>query len=83
MRSHRISLVISEALGHLLRIPFTDAKKLRLIVLVSTLKYLPPITDMAKYLIWLAHKRGLPGRSNVDTFVSYLGPIARQCDLYS
>ena len=50
--SHRKSLVISEAVGHLLRIPFTDAKKLCLIVLVSTLKYLPPTT---KYLIWLAN----------------------------
>ena len=44
----------------LLRIPFTDAKKLRLIVLVSTLKY----------LIWLAHKRGISDKSNVDTFIS-------------
>ena len=75
--SHRNSLVISEAVEHLLRIPFTDAKKLCLIVLVSTLKYLLPITYMPKYLIWLPHKRGIPDKSNVDTFISYLRPITR------
>ena len=34
--SHRKSLIISEAVWHLLRTPFTDAKKLRIIILVST-----------------------------------------------
>ena len=36
--SHGKSLVISETLGHLLTMPFIDAKKLRLIVLVSILR---------------------------------------------
>ena len=48
----------------------------------TTLKYLPPITYMPKYLIWLAHKRGIPDTSNVDTFISYLEPITRQCDFF-
>ena len=78
--SHRKSLVISEALGHLLRIPFTDANKLCLIILVSTLKYLPPSTYKPKYLFWLAYNRGIPDKNNVDAFISYLGPVIRQFD---
>ena len=72
---------MSEALKHVLRKPFIDAKKLRFCVLVSTLKYLPPSTYILKYLIVVAHKTSIPDRNNVDTFISYLGPMTRECDL--
>ena len=44
-------MLISEALGHLLRIPLTEAKKLHLIVLASTIKLFPPIIYTPRYFI--------------------------------
>ena len=56
-------LGICEALGNLLRIPLTETKKLRILVLVSTLK---PIIYKPRCLFFSCQAKGILDRLSMD-----------------